>query len=400
MLDGRTLFTAAIILYICALLWGRREQYKLWTALFVLFIAFIAFHAESIYDLNNYYAGQGYKASLSLLEFFDAFRDEDEIGAQLWMWLWSKFRYLGVLPAMTTMAFYGGVLAALFAVWKKAEVRREYFILAVIFFLCTTKYYSVLAGIRNHMGFMIFAVAFIAEFLLEKDWRLCWLGYLLALTFHGSIFVFFMLRLFLVLYRCFPNQFFMVGLLAAAAFGYPIVQFAADLTGSEYLAFVADKTETYYAGEGAEGADGGGLSLGNLGTAWIKIICIALLLTYAFALYRKGKLPAQYRGYLDYMVACVVLTMGSGIGSQHILVRFPEFLGLLAAPLLMAVLTCGERAGEERPVSVIRVRYPQYPAAFFWLFLLDSGVFAAFQFLGTWTLIGWQVPALLVGSIR
>ena len=396
MLDGRTLITAAIIIYVCALLWGREEQYKLWTALFVLFIAFIAFHAESIYDLNNYYAGQGNRASLSLFEYYDVIRDGNDIGAYLWMWVWSKFRYLGFLPAMTVVAFYSSMLAVLFAVWSKMQARRKYLVLAIFFLLCTTKYYSVLAGIRNHMGFFIFALAFICEFLLEKDWRLCWMGYLLALTFHTSIFVLFMLRLFLALYRRWPNQLLMIGLLVATAFGYPIIQLAADATGSEFLKDVANKTEAYYGGEG----ETDNLSLGNLSTAWVKLICISLLLLYAYAMYRKGMMPAKYRSYLDYVFACTVFSIGGGLGSQHTLVRFPEFLGLLVAPLLIVVLLYGEKIWDNRTSKWIRSRYPRYPMAFFWLFILDSGMFAAFQFLGTWTLIGWQTPALIVGSIR
>lgn len=391
MLDGRTLLTAAIILYICALLWGRYEQYCLWTVLFVVFISFIAFHAEPIYDLNNYYAGQGYKASLSFLAFFDEFKGADEIGAQLWMWIWSKFRYLGMLPAMTVFTFYSMMLATLFAVWKLTAARKEYFILAVIFLLCTTKYYSVVGGVRNHMGFLIFAVSLISELLLKKDWRLCFVGYLVALSFHTSVFAFIIIRVFLAIYRRWPSQFLMALLLAAAAFGYPIIEFISDVTGNEYLAGIAETTEAYYGTEGAPDD----LSLGNLSTACVKIVCIILLLLYAYTLYRKEKLHPKYRGYLDYFTAAIVLTIGAST-SQHTLVRFPELLGMLAAPLLMLVLTAGEKVWEDRAPSRIRARSPQYPTAFFWLFLLDSGMFAAFQFMGTWTLIGWQTPALTV----
>lgn len=397
MLDGRTVFTVLLILYALGLLFGKPSQYKMMTALFTVGLAFVAFHARSIYDLNNYYAAQGYKSSLSLLEFLDVQRGHSETGAQLWMWMWSKFRYLGVLPAMTAAAFYSGVLGALLAVWRRLEAKREYFFLAAVFVLCTTKYYSVLAGIRNHMGFMIFAVAFMAEMLLKKDWRLCWAGYFIALSFHSSILVLFMLRLFLEIYRRYPNQLLMGFLFVASAFGYPMLEFAAQITGSEYLQRVADKTETYYGGEGEEGQ---GLSLGNVSTAWVKIACIALLLLYAYALWRKGRLSEEYKSYADFVTACLFLTIGAS-GSQHTLVRFPELLGLLAAPLLMAVLTAGEKVQIEKRsrTTCIRRRHPQYPVAMYWLFLLDSGMFIAFQFMGTLTLIGWQTPALLVGSI-
>lgn len=400
MLDGRTIYTALIVLYTLALLWGNPKQYKAYTALFLLGIAYVAFHAVSIYDLNNYYAGQSFKAEMSLIENLQYLfeKEVEEPGAQLWFWLCSKFRYLGMLPAGTVLLFYGVMCALLFAVAEKENCHRNILTLAILFVICTTKYYSVLAGIRNHLGFMFFAVALVSELIFKKDWRLCWGGYFLALSFHTSILILIVLRLFLAVYCRYPRRMLMLLLLVASVFGYPIISFLANITGNGYLQKLADQTGGYYGGEGAEVNS---LSIGNLTTAWVKLLCILLLLTYAYLLWRRGRLPRAYRSYLDYMAAILCFTIGAS-GSQHTLVRFPEFLGLLAAPLLLIVLTAGMEETDQirRRPTCIRRAPPRYPIYFFWVFLLDSGMFFAFQFLGTLTLIGWQTPALLVGSIR
>lgn len=396
-IDGRMMFTMITVLYFLGLIFGKRQQYKLMTALFVVGIAFVAFHAQSIFDLTNYYAGQGHKQTLSLLQFWDEYSDVGDIGIQFWFWIWSKFHYLGYLPAMTVVAFYGGMLAILFAVEKKVGAKREHLILAIIFIICTTKYYSVLAGIRNHMGFVIFAVSLISELLLGKSRWLCWGGYLLSLSCHNSVVILVALRIFLEVYRRYPNQLIMAGMAVLSLFSVPMVGWLADVTGLEYLQGVADKAEAYYGDEWSES----GLSAGNLGTALTKLVCIALLVGCAYVMRRRGRFSKKYQDYLDYTAAAVILTAGSGLSSPTTLVRFPEVLGLLAGPLLMIVLMDSGREQLEQRArkSCIRTRPIQYATTLSWMFVLSAGMFFAFQFLGTLTLIGWQDPALLVGSV-
>lgn len=396
-IDGRMMFTIFMALYFLALICGKPAQYKLVTVLFVAGIAFVAFHAKSIYDLTNYYAGQGHKESLSLVQFWEEYKDSGDTAAQFWFWLWSKFRYLGYLPALTVVAFYGSVLSILLAVGKKVEARREYVVLAIVFVICTTKYYSVLAGIRNHMAFAIFAVALIADLLLGRKWWLCWGGYLLSLSFHNSVFPLFALRIFLAIYRRYPNHLMMGAMALLSLFGVPVVGWLADVTGVDYLQGVASKAEGYYGGEWSES----GLSVANLGTALAKLVCIVLLVGCAYILWRKGQLPQKYRSYLDYLTATAILVLGSALGSPSTLVRFLEVLGLLAGPLLMIVLTTSAQGELElsREKTCIRKHSTRYSATISWIFLLDSGIFFGFQFLGTLTLIGWQTPALLVGEV-
>lgn len=398
MLDGRTIYTALLVLYVLAMLFGRKEQRWIFTALLVAGMAFVAFHAESIFDLNNYYAGQGYKASLGFLQFCKENLKNDEVLSSLWMWVCSKFRYLGVLPALTTAVFYASLCGLLFAVQKRVEAEDKYLLLAILFVLCTTKFYSVLAGVRNHMGFLAFALAAVSELLLEgKKWP-CWLGYLAAVSFHNSLIVFLAVRLFLAFYRRCPNRMMMGLLLAGSLFGYQLVSLAAQLTGWTFLESMEQDASSYYGGEVTSH-----LSLGNLSTAIVKIICIALLIFYAYSLLQKGSLDRKYRNYLDLVSACLMVSIGGAFGSEHTLVRFPELLGLLAAPLLLAVLTTGEKAAPPRPPKTcirVRRRQPVCYTLLYCVFYLDSGMFFGFQFLGTLTLIGWQTPALLVGGIR
>lgn len=399
MLDGRTLFTAAIILYICALLWGRREQYKLWTALFVLFIAFIAFHAESIYDLNNYYAGMPAKAQQTIPEFFREM-EWTEVGLSLWFYLCSKLRFMGFLPFLTVCAFYGIQLALILLLAKREETPRPFLILAVIFLLCTTKYYSVLAGVKNHMGFCIFAASLTLEFLFGVRPSACWFGYFFSITFHNSLWPMVVLRMLLGIYRRYPSKLFFIGVLAVAPFSSPIAAWLAQITGLEFLGELAEKAETYY-----EESRDGVLSISNLGTASLKIILIALLLIFAYRLCQQRHWPEGWRRYLDFTLMALLFTVGAS-GAPDLLVRFPEFLGLLAASIMLKALPEGKRQTlEVRTIkgnSCIRVHRLGWDITdyIYLLFILFSGMFFFFQFLGTWTLIGWQSPALLVGSIR
>ena len=389
-MDGRMAFIALLAAFLY-LLWVSKPTQRFFVcALFVLGIAWVAFHAVSIYDLNNYYAGMDFRAHQPLAEYLSQNEGLEAFGAKFWFFITSKFGYKGFLPFFTVLAFYGMQLAGLLHTARMEDTPKKYMVLAAAFLLCTTKYYSVLAGVKNHLAFSIFAISLMGELLWGKKPYLCWAGYILSVLYHSSLLPFVLLRMLLLLYNRYSNWVIMGGLMSVSVIGYPLLNWIASVSGSEYLREAAMKTQAYF-GEDALNA----LSLGNLSTAWIKILCIALLLLYASRLAQSRHWGKGWRSYLNYLFLAAIFTVGSA-GSQHTLVRFPELLGLLAVPVLLKALPEGERQqqGAARDRSCIKKRPLQYPAVFFYMFLLDSLMFLSFQYLGTLTLIGWQMPAI------
>lgn len=395
MLDGRTIYTVILILYILALLFGRKEQYGSITALFVFGIAFVAFHAESIWDLHNYYAGMPDLARRSLSDFFAAVKIES-LGKTFWFYFCSKFHYKGMLPFFTVTVFYGIQLGIVLKTAKKQNIPSVYMVLAVIFLMCSTKYYSVLAGVKNHMAFTVFIASLAGELLFPKNRKMCWAGYLLSVTFHNSMWPLVLLRLLLSVYRRYPTKLIFGGVLIIAPFANTIGELLAEATGWEFLAALSEKAEVYY----ADSRDGA-LSLSNMATSWVKMACIFLLLWYAYRLYRKRQWPEGWKPYLDFTLMAALFTLGAS-GAPDLLVRFHDFLGLLSANILMMALAEGrlqlEQARAEKRKSCIKVRGGRWhaPDFFYVIFLLESGLFFGYQFLGILTKIGWQSPPLLV----
>lgn len=389
-MDGRIAFIVLLVLFLASLLICRPKQKTWLCVLFVLGIAWVAFHAISVYDLNNYYAGMDYRAHQHLIDYFRENEGLEALGINFWFYLTSKFGYKGFLPFFTVAAFYGTQLFVLLRASALEDTPRKYLVLSAAFLLCTTKYYSVLAGVKNHLAFSIFALSLISELLWKKNRYLCWVGYAVAVLYHSSLFPFVALRFLLLIYNRYSNMFVMGGLLSVSVVGYPLVNWLADVTGSSFLWGIAEKTGAYFGEDVVNN-----LSIGNLFTAWFKLLCIALLVLYAIKLSRLRGWDQGWKSYLNYMVLALVFTLGAA-GSQHTLVRFPELLGLLAVPVLLKALPEGEAPPESTAFrsSHIRRRSPQYPAALFYLFLADSFMFISFQFLGTLTLIGWQTPAI------
>lgn len=87
---------------------------------------------------------------------------------KLYFWVISKFNIDGLLPAITSMIFYGCIFTIVYKCAKKYNIDNKNIAISLLFFMEFGKFLEVISGIRSLMAFSIIALCIYMEIIENK----------------------------------------------------------------------------------------------------------------------------------------------------------------------------------------------------------------------------------------
>lgn len=239
-----------IMFVMCFLIYKttNKKQIKTILKIYWFLLAVLAFFyipTESA-DLSRYISAAKLYSSFSVEEIVKILGNSKVPMQIIYFYLLGLTKINGLIPAVTSMLFYGFSFSILYDAIKRFELNNKSASISLLFFMEMGGFLCVISGIRSFVAFSAIAYCCYYELIGNKSFVKHIPLYLFASLMHPAAMVLTIIRLLTILINKEKSNlkkignFFLVGILIVLIFKY----------GSQYIDAILDKTDTYVSGDG------------------------------------------------------------------------------------------------------------------------------------------------------
>lgn len=236
------IFMSVTIFTYLVLLKTKLKSQKYVLVFYIAILAFLAYSYKPLVtadlyriqeSLSTYYYNMNFDKLVKVLQ------NSLTPVASLYYFIFSKFNNVQLLPAFTSIVFYGNIFYILYEYAKEKNLKNTVVANTFLFFMFTGQFLEVISGIRCLMGFSLIANCIFREYFKNKSLFKNIVIYVIASLLHPACLVLTAIRFMIYIFKENKRNFvfilFSIGITGAMIYyGLPYISHAFEY-GKSYL---------------------------------------------------------------------------------------------------------------------------------------------------------------------